>query len=63
MSPKIMVKGTKVTIEFDAADAAQPSASGKTLVIASTRGNKPVQVGNEEIFIGLNAYKYPAPKK
>lgn len=63
MSPKITVKGTKVTIEFDAADAAQPSASGKTLVISSTRGNVGVDTKQGQVFVGLNVYKYATPKK
>ena len=35
-----------------------PSASGKTLVVASTRGNKEtdVMVDGKPVIIGLNAY-------
>ena len=37
-----------------------PSASGKTLVVASTRGNKEteVQVNGKNVIVGLNAYIY-----
>jgi hypothetical protein len=37
-----------------------PSASGKTLVIASTRGNKTTEakVDGKPVVIGLNAYIY-----
>jgi hypothetical protein len=35
-----------------------PSASGKTLVVASSRGNKEtdVQVQGKPVFLGVNAY-------
>lgn len=35
-----------------------PSASGKTLVVASTRGNVPagVKVQGQEVIVGVNAY-------
>ncbi|NQV21852.1 MAG: hypothetical protein HQ511_10605 [Rhodospirillales bacterium] len=35
-----------------------PSASGKTLIVATTSGNKKVDCGAEgEIVLGLNAYR------
>jgi len=36
----------------------RPSASGKTLVVASTNGNKPTEVlvNGKPVVIGLNAY-------
>jgi hypothetical protein len=36
----------------------QPSASGKTLVVASSRGNQPTAatVDGKPVVIGLNAY-------
>jgi hypothetical protein len=36
----------------------QPSASGKTIVIASTHGNQPttVNVDGKPVILGLNAY-------
>ncbi len=35
-----------------------PSASGKTLVVASTRGNVPtdVQIDGKPVIVGVNAY-------
>lgn len=38
------------------------SASGKTLVVASSRGNKATEavVDGQPVIIGLNAYIYPA---
>jgi hypothetical protein len=49
---KAEVKGTKLLIEIDLAAEGKPSASGKSLVIASTKGNKPVANG----FLGVNFY-------
>lgn len=45
-----------ITIDFDAGGT--PSASGKTTVHASTRGNASttVQVNGKTLVIGLNAY-------
>jgi len=37
----------------------KPSKSGKTLIIASSRGNQKIEFNNETIFIGLNVYKKP----
>ena len=39
-------------------DTPKPSASGKTLVVASTRGNvaTAAQVNGKPVTIGLNAY-------
>jgi len=54
---KITQKGDKMTIEIDTSKRLGPSASGKTIGIASTKGNKAVEGG---IFIGLNVYVYPA---
>jgi hypothetical protein len=41
-----------------------PSASGKTIMIASSGGNSKLNVGNEAtgddfVYIGLNIYRYP----
>ena len=44
--------------------AATPSSSGKTLVVASTRGNQktPVRIDGKDLYLGLNAYVYAEPK-
>lgn len=43
---------------------ATPSASGKTLVVASTRGNQKTDltIDGSEVYVGLNAYVYATPK-
>lgn len=53
---KMEVKGNKLTIEIDLSVTGSPSATGKTLVLASTRGNKSVPE-HEGVFIGVNCYK------
>jgi hypothetical protein len=41
-----------------------PSASGKTLVVASTRGNQKtgVQIEGKDLYLGVNAYVYAEAK-
>jgi hypothetical protein len=55
---EMTVDGNILTIRVDITKDFGPSASGKTIMIASTKGNVSVP-GREEIKIGLNAYKYP----
>jgi hypothetical protein len=54
------VKGDKLIIEVDLSKEFGPSKSGKTITIASTRGNQSI-AGTDTIF-GLNVYKYPESK-
>lgn len=54
---KMSVKGNVLTITVDLSKDFGPSASGKTIKIASTGGNKEVPEGKGAI-IGLNVYKY-----
>ena len=49
------VKGNILHLEIDLSQEHGPSASGKTTIVATTSGNKPV--GNTDVIIGLNAYK------
>jgi hypothetical protein len=60
MNPTVTIKGNRITIEVDLQEPT-PSKSGKTLVIASTRGNvqtKTVHNG-KPVYIGVNAYVKP----
>ena len=45
-------------------NAPTPSASGKTLVVASTRGNQKtsLQIDGRDLYLGVNAYVYAEPK-
>jgi hypothetical protein len=51
------IKDHKLIIEIDLTKDFGPSKSGKTITIASTRGNQKVEGTNA--IIGLNVYKYP----
>lgn len=55
-----VVEGSKLVITVDLAAARTASASGKSLVIASSEGNVSLEE-HPEIKIGLNVYT-PAPK-
>jgi hypothetical protein len=56
MTAKIV--GNKLVIEIPLNVAPVPSMSGKTLVVASTHGNKvtEAQVSGKNVVVGLNAY-------
>ena len=60
MAMTVEIKGNKLCIEIDL-EKPTPSASGKTLVVASTRGNSvtTAEVDGKPITIGLNAYIKP----
>ena len=50
------VKGDKLIIEIDLTKDFGLSKSGKTITIASTRGNQKIEGTNA--ILGLNVYKY-----
>ncbi len=54
---KAEIKGTQLVITIDMQEPA-PSASGKTLVVASSHGNMATtaQVNGKPVIIGLNCY-------
>ncbi len=51
------VKDDKLIIEIDLTKEFGPSKSGKTITIASTRGNQ--KIDGTDVVMGLNLYKYP----
>lgn len=53
---EMKVRGNKLTITVDLSAKGTPSSSGKTTVLASTRGNAKVP-GKDDIKIGLNVYR------
>ena len=57
MAMTTVIRDNKLCIEIDL-EPPTPSASGKTLVVASTRGNvtTTVKIDGKPITIGLNAY-------
>lgn len=53
------VKGDELIIRINLADRHGPSASGKTIIVASSSGNQ--KIPGTEVTLGLNAYvKNPA---
>ena len=52
---EMTVEGTILTITVDLSKEFGPSASGKTIIIASTEGN--VKIPNREEIVGLNVYR------
>jgi hypothetical protein len=54
---KADLKDGKLIIEIDTQEP-EPSKTGKTLTIASTRGNQvtPILVHGQPLIVGLNAY-------
>ena len=53
-----------LTLKIDTNTDIGPSASGKTIMIASSGGNKKINVGDETsgdniVMLGLNLYRYP----
>lgn len=59
MAIEAKIEGNKLVITCDMEEP-RPSASGKTLVVASTRGNMKTTcvVDGKPVFLGLNAYIY-----
>ena len=52
---EMTVEGSMLTIKVDLSKEFGPSASGKTIIIASTEGN--VTIPNREEKVGLNVYR------
>jgi hypothetical protein len=55
---KATVAGDILTLEIDLSAKTEPSMSGKTLIVATTQGNKSLG----DVKIGLNIYKYKDKK-
>ena len=48
-----------LTLKVDTSKDIGPSASGKTIMIASSGGNSKLEIGDQPIYLGINIYKYP----
>lgn len=59
---EMSVQGDKLTLVVDLTKEFGKSSSGKTIIIASTKGNASVP-GRDEVKVGLNVYRYAEPKK
>lgn len=53
---KATIEGSDLVIRINLKQTLGPSASGKTTLVASTRGNQEVP-GTDGLLIGVNAYK------
>jgi len=53
---EMSIDGNILTIKVDLSKEFGPSTSGKSIVIASSEGNKSIP-GKEDVKIGLNVYK------
>jgi hypothetical protein len=51
------VEGDKLTITVDLSQDFGKSSSGKSIIIASTEGNKPIDYKDGQCMIGLNIYR------
>lgn len=49
----------KLLIEINLQAKGEPSKSGETLVIATTKGNQPIAHGNKVLKLGLNLFTAP----
>jgi len=56
----VVVNGDLLTLTIDLSAKTQPSGSGKTMIVASTEGNKAI---DERWRVGLNVYEYAEKKK
>ena len=52
---EMTVEGKMLTIKVDLSKEFGPSASGKTIIVASTEGN--VTIPNRQEKVGLNVYR------
>jgi hypothetical protein len=53
---EMSVDGNTLTIKVDLSKEFGPSASGKTIIVASTEGNQSIP-DKEGVKVGLNVYK------
>ena len=58
---KATIKDNVLIIEIPL-QSPRPSATGKTLTVATTRGNQPTSatINGQPVIVGLNAYIKPA---
>ncbi|TFG05679.1 MAG: hypothetical protein EU536_01370 [Promethearchaeota archaeon] len=56
------IDGDKLIVEMNLSEHKEESKSGKSLIIASTRGNKRI-FQDKDVFLGLNLYEKITQKK
>ena len=55
------ISGKKLLVEFPIAE--RPRNGGKTIVVATTKGNKAVKTDDRTIYVNVNAFYYPAQEE
>lgn len=60
MAIKAEIKGKSLVLTMDLISPPRPSSSGKTLLVATTSGNKQTEakVKGKNVVVGCNAYIY-----
>ncbi len=61
MNVKLNTEKHQIIITLPYTDDGVVSGSGKTMVHATTHGNKPAptQIAGHDVFVGVNVYSYP----
>ncbi len=61
---KVSIEKGELVIRVAIEKKPRPSTSGKTLIVASSHGNKETEVvvNGQNVYIGLNAYIYANPR-
>ena len=54
---EVFEQDSKIVIEIDPTTPAVRSSSGKSMVVASSRGSMPIRVEGETHYLGLNFYR------
>jgi hypothetical protein len=54
-------EGNRLTIEIDLSQDYGPSRTGKTHLVASSHGNRPIP-GDDQTYLGLNCYRFTTPR-
>ena len=59
---KCTIEGKELVVRIPLNDPPQRSATGKTMVVASSHGNQPTEckVDGQTVVVGMNAYYKPA---
>lgn len=53
----LQVQSNKLVITVDMSKTYGRSASGKTVIVASTQGNQPIDGPEGVLYVGVNVYK------
>ena len=54
---EMKIEDNILTIKVDLSKTAGPSASGKSIIVASSKGNQPLPEPYSDVKVGLNVFK------